>query len=76
MFYRNFESKEDVIRQHLLLLIRERGARFEEKGEPSAPPGAVISSKTAWAVFAGLIAAFRGEAPVRSFQNKKQTARV
>lgn len=41
-FYRNFESKEDVIRQHLLLLIREWGARFEERGEPSALLGTLL----------------------------------
>ena len=28
-FYRNFESKEDVIRQHLLTLIQEWAAEFE-----------------------------------------------
>lgn len=32
-FYRNFTSKENVIEQHLILLIREWGRNFEEKGD-------------------------------------------
>ena len=31
-FYRNFTSKENVIEQHLILLIREWGRDFEKKG--------------------------------------------
>ena len=34
-FYRNFASKENIIEQYLLLLIREWGAEFEAKGDPS-----------------------------------------
>lgn len=34
-FYRNYESKEDVLRKQLLKLIQEWGKDFEEKGEPS-----------------------------------------
>ncbi|MGM9680681.1 MAG: TetR/AcrR family transcriptional regulator [Eubacteriales bacterium] len=33
-FYRNFESKEDVIRRHLGKLIKEWGAEFEKNGNP------------------------------------------
>ena len=34
-FYRNFASKEDVIEQRLIALIREWGGEFERKGDPS-----------------------------------------
>ena len=34
-FYRNFTSKENVIEQHLVLLIKEWGREFEKKGDPS-----------------------------------------
>ena len=34
-FYRNFTSKENVIEQYLMLLIREWGREFEEKADPS-----------------------------------------
>jgi len=34
-FYRNFTSKENVIEQYLILLIREWGRTFEEKADPS-----------------------------------------
>lgn len=33
-FYRNFASKENIIEQYLLLLIREWGTEFEAKGDP------------------------------------------
>ncbi len=33
-FYRNFESKEDVIRKHLGKLIKEWGEEFEKNGSP------------------------------------------
>jgi len=33
-FYRNFSSKEDVIKKHLGILICEWGKEFEEKGDP------------------------------------------
>ncbi len=33
-FYRNFESKEDVIRKHLGVLIKEWGKEFEKNGSP------------------------------------------
>ena len=33
-FYRNFENKEDVIKQHLAKLIKEWGEDFENKGDP------------------------------------------
>lgn len=34
-FYRNYESKEDVIKKRLLKLIQEWGKDFEAKGEPT-----------------------------------------
>ena len=34
-FYRNFGSKEDVIKKHLGFLICEWGKDFEEKGDPA-----------------------------------------
>lgn len=34
-FYRNFGSKEDVIKEHLGFLICEWGKDFEEKGDPT-----------------------------------------
>lgn len=34
-FYRNFSSKENVIEQYLILLIREWGREFEERADPS-----------------------------------------
>ena len=34
-FYRNFTSKENVIEEYLILLIREWGRTFEEKADPS-----------------------------------------
>lgn len=33
-FYRNFTSKEDVIKQHLDFLIQKWGAEFEKTGSP------------------------------------------
>lgn len=33
-FYRNFESKEDVIRKHLGILIKKWGVEFEKSGNP------------------------------------------
>lgn len=33
-FYRNFESKEDVLRRHLGKLIKEWGTEFEQNGSP------------------------------------------
>lgn len=35
-FYRNFESKKDVLEQHMNGLIQEWGKEFEKKGDPSA----------------------------------------
>ncbi|MGM9647803.1 MAG: TetR/AcrR family transcriptional regulator [Eubacteriales bacterium] len=34
-FYRNFESKQDVLKQYLTKLIREWGKEFEERGDPT-----------------------------------------
>ena len=34
-FYRNFESKSDVLKQYLVKLIQEWGKEFEEKADPS-----------------------------------------
>lgn len=34
-FYRNFESKEDVIRKYLAKLLKEWGTEFEDRGDPS-----------------------------------------
>ena len=34
-FYRNFSSKENIIEQHLIWLIREWGREFEKKGDPN-----------------------------------------
>lgn len=34
-FYRNFESKEDVVRKYLEKLIQEWGKDYESKGEPA-----------------------------------------
>lgn len=34
-FYRNYESKEDVVRKYLEKLIREWSKDFESKGDPS-----------------------------------------
>ena len=34
-FYRNFSSKEDVIKKHLRVLICEWGRDFEKRGEPA-----------------------------------------
>ena len=34
-FYRNFESKEDVIRKYLAKLLKEWGKEFEDSGDPS-----------------------------------------
>ena len=34
-FYRNFSSKENVIEQHLINLIKKWGKTFEEAGDPS-----------------------------------------
>ena len=33
-FYRNFESKKDVLEKHLVLLIEEWGKEFETLGDP------------------------------------------
>ena len=33
-FYRNFESKKDVLEKHLVLLIKEWGKEFETLGDP------------------------------------------
>ena len=33
-FYRNFESKKDVLEKHLVLLIKEWGKEFEALGDP------------------------------------------
>lgn len=33
-FYRNFESKEDIIRKHLGILIKEWGNKFKKNGSP------------------------------------------
>ncbi|MGN0517127.1 MAG: TetR/AcrR family transcriptional regulator [Acutalibacteraceae bacterium] len=33
-FYRNFESKKDVLKQYLTKLIQEWGKDFEERGDP------------------------------------------
>lgn len=33
-FYRNFESKKDVLEKHLILLIQEWGKEFEALGDP------------------------------------------
>ena len=33
-FYRNFESKQNVLEQHLLNLIQEWGKEFESQGDP------------------------------------------
>lgn len=35
-FYRNFESKRDIIKKHLLVLIQEWGKEFEETGDKNA----------------------------------------
>ena len=32
-FYRNFKSKQDVLEQHLALLIQEWGKEFEDRGD-------------------------------------------
>lgn len=34
-FYRNFESKQDVLEKHLMKLIQEWGKEFEEKNDPA-----------------------------------------
>lgn len=34
-FYRNFESKEDVVKKHLVKLIQEWGKEFEDRGDPA-----------------------------------------
>ena len=34
-FYRNFESKKDVLEKHLVILLEEWGKEFEALGDPS-----------------------------------------
>lgn len=34
-FYRNFESKKDVLAKHLVILLEEWGKEFESLGDPS-----------------------------------------
>ena len=34
-YYRNFTSKENIIEEHLVFLIKEWGNKFEETGDPS-----------------------------------------
>ncbi len=34
-FYRNYESKKDILEKHMDTLIHEWGKEFEERGEPS-----------------------------------------
>lgn len=34
-FYRNFESKKDILEKHLIILIQEWGREYEERGDPT-----------------------------------------
>ena len=41
-FYRNFESKKDVLEKHLVILLEEWGKEFEALGDPSKFSGSLI----------------------------------